>query len=160
MNNLLEKIGQHLNYPTELAPRGNTTDEYTTANGSIVEVHDPYRFLEDPSSNATKAWVAAERKLTAKYFKNCSARDEFKKELKDGINFPKIGLMKRHGDHYYYSYNSGLQNQAVYYKVKEKNSYEIDYDDPVKESEVFLDPNEFSNDGTASVFGMEWSPDD
>ena len=155
----LLRRGTQLNYPTELAPRGNTTDQYTTANGTIVEVRDPYRFLEDPSSNETKAWVAAERKLTTNFFKNCAARDEFKEQLQDSLDYPKIGLMKRHGDHYYYHYNSGLQNQAVYYKVSRKNSFEIDYDEPTKGSEVFLDPNEFSDDGIASVFGQVWSPD-
>lgn len=148
-----------MNYPTELAPRGNTTDQYITANGSTVEVHDPYRFLEDPSSNETKAWVAAERNLTATYFQNCKARKDFKDELQESLDYPKIGLMKRHGDYYYFNYNSGLQNQAVYYRVKQKNSFRIDYEDPTKGSEVFLDPNEFSKEGIASVFGINWSPD-
>lgn len=42
--------------------------------------------------------------------------------------------MKKHGDYYYYHHNTGLQNQNVYYRVKEKNTYQIDYSDPLKDS--------------------------
>ena len=49
--------GSELEYPTDLAPRGNQTDTYRTANGSLVTVEDPYRFLENPSSKETQAWV-------------------------------------------------------------------------------------------------------
>jgi prolyl oligopeptidase len=155
-------LGQRprLSYPTEQAPRGNTTDTYVTANGTKVEVRDPYRFLEDPESKETMAWVEAERNLTTAFLKTCKLRDKFKASLEESLNYPRFGLMKRHGDHYYYHHNSGLQNQAVYYKVKEKNSYEIGYDDPTKDSEVFLDPNTMSETGTASVASQRWSPDD
>ena len=48
-----------LRYPTELAPRGDTVDEYPTAAGGTEKVNDAYRFLEDPDAEPTKAWVAA-----------------------------------------------------------------------------------------------------
>lgn len=148
-----------LKYPIELAPRGDTVDDYTTANGSVVHVQDPYRFLEDPDSSATKMWVEAEKNLTDEYLKSCNYRSKFKQSLEESLNFPKTGLMKRHGDHYYFHHNTGLQNQGVYYRVKQKNSYKIDYKDPIKDSEVFLDPNTISDEGIASVFSMTWSED-
>lgn len=46
------------------------------------------------------------------------------------LNFPKSGLVRKHGDYYYFSYNSGLQNQAVLYRVKEKNTWRIDWKSP------------------------------
>lgn len=47
----------------------------------------------------------------------------------------------------------------MYYKVKAKNTYEINYDDPTSDSEVFLDPNTISEKGIASLGAMIWSPD-
>ena len=41
---------KYFDYPINLAPRMNVTDEYITANGTKVKVNDPYRFLEDPES--------------------------------------------------------------------------------------------------------------
>lgn len=75
-----------------------------------VQVRDPYRFLEDPESKETMAWVEAERELTNGYLEKCKLRDKFKTVMEESLNYPKFGLMKRHGDHYYYNYNSGLQN--------------------------------------------------
>ena len=49
----------NLQYPLDLAPRGDTVDEYPTAAGGVEKVNDAYRFLEDPDAEATKAWVTA-----------------------------------------------------------------------------------------------------
>jgi len=54
-----------IQYPFELAPRGDTVDEYLSADGKTpVKVADPYRFLEDPDSEPTKKWVEAQNVLT------------------------------------------------------------------------------------------------
>ena len=42
-----------LDYPNHLAPRGQATDYYRKADGGFATVRDPYRFLEDPDSEAT-----------------------------------------------------------------------------------------------------------
>lgn len=123
----------------------------------MVTVKDPYRFLEDPDSEETKAWVEAQRELTNGFLDKCTVKPKFKKVMTDCFNFPKMGLMKKQGDHYYYNYNSGLQNQAVYYRVKQKDTWRIDVNDPVKDSEVFLDPNYLSNEGIASLGVTSWS---
>src|SRR5439155_291537 len=46
-------------------PPARRSDQIDTLHG--VRIEDPYRWLEDPDSAETKAWVAAENALTAGY---------------------------------------------------------------------------------------------
>ena len=54
-----KKSWAQFNYPYDLAPRGDKVDNYTMSTGDIIEIGDPYRFLEDPDSVQTKKWVEA-----------------------------------------------------------------------------------------------------
>ena len=45
-----KKSWAQFNYPYDLAPRGDQVDNYTMSSGDIMEIGDPYRFLEDPDS--------------------------------------------------------------------------------------------------------------
>lgn len=57
---------------------------------SVVEelhgqlIADPYRWLEDPDSPETQAFVAAQNKLTSSVLEQCEAREPFK-ELFTGV---------------------------------------------------------------------------
>ena len=63
-----------LKYPA--APRGNVADDY---HGTSVA--DPYRWLEELDSPATRAWVGAEGKLTDDYLAGISARERLHKRI-------------------------------------------------------------------------------
>ena len=65
----------------------------------------------------------------------------------------------KHGDHYYFSYNSGLQNQAIIYKFDEPNVFAPNEEDPLQGTKQFLDPNTLAEDGTAALRKTVWSPD-
>ena len=86
-------------------------------------------------------------------------RDKFKKQMETCFNFPKVGLVHKQGDYYYFNYNSGLQNQAVLYRVKQKNTWNIDWEHPFFDAEVFLNPNSLSDEGIASLGTTAWSKD-
>lgn len=66
-------------------------------------------------------------------------------------NYPKYTCASKRGSRYFYSYNSGLQNQNVVYF---QNSLE-----KTEERKLFIDPNQFCKDGTISLQFLVFSND-
>lgn len=132
----------NLNYPD--TKKIDTVDVYF---GN--EVPDPYRWLEDDTSDETAEWVQSQNQVTNSYLSNIDFRDEVKARLTALEDYEKISAPFKRGDHYYFFKNDGLQNQSILYRVKEFG------DDP----EVFLDPNTFSEDGTTALGGLSFSDD-
>jgi prolyl oligopeptidase len=71
-------------------------------------VVDHYRFLEDPDSEATKAWVTAQNEITNKYLDTCELREKIRSKVTDVWNYEKVGIPNKHGEFYYFNYNTGL----------------------------------------------------
>lgn len=113
-----------------------------------TEVSDPYRWLENDTASDTKAWVAAENQVTQDYLAQIPFRNAMKSRLAKLWNYEKISAPFKEGQYTYYYKNDGLQNQSVLYREKEEGK-----------SEVFLDPNKFSVDGTTSLAGINFSKD-
>jgi len=109
-------------------------------------ISDPYRWLEDDRSEETEAWVTSQNKVTDMYLDQIPFRDDIEKRLEQLWDYEKYGSPFKEGDKYYYFKNDGLQNQYVLYGT----------DDVKAEGEVVLDPNTFSEDGTASLGGMSF----
>lgn len=131
-----------LNYPET-----KQADSASTYFGTLVQ--DPYRWLEDDRSEETGEWVKAQNQVTFGYLESIPFRDALKERLTELWNYEKIGAPWKEGDYIYFSKNDGLQNQYVIYRKKGENGT----------PEVFLDPNEFSEDGTTSLAGLSFSED-
>ena len=112
------------------------------------EVPDPYRWLEDDRSEETAAWVKSQNEVTFAYLNNISYRDKLKERLKELFDYERVNAPTRNGDYDYYYKNDGLQNQSVFYRIKEGGT-----------EEVFLDPNKFSDDGTISLTTTSFTDD-
>jgi len=125
-----------------------TRKETTTDHYFGTPVADPYRWLEDDRSEATKAWVIAQNKVTQDYLSKIPFRNAIKERLKKLMNYEKYSQPFKEGEYTYFYKNTGLQNQSVLYRQKEG-----------AEAEVFLDPNTFSKDATTSLAGINFSKD-
>lgn len=79
--------------------------------------------------------------------------------MTENWNFPKVGIPSKHGDHYFFGYNSGLMAQTQWYRIKQKGSYHVDNMDPLKDAELFMDPNTLSQDGKTQMGSTYWSDD-
>ena len=115
-----------------------------------TKVADPYRWLEDDNSQATAAWVEAQNKITSEYLSSLPAREKIKSRLEQLWDYPTEGAPSKHGNWYYISRNSGLQNQSVIYRKQSLTD---------TEEEVFLDPNTLSEDGTVALNTATFSKD-
>src|SRR5690606_30850736 len=110
------------------------------------EVADPYRWLEDDLSEETKDWVRRQNEVTYAYLEQIPFRESIRQRLETLWNYEKYSAPFQEGNYTYYFKNDGLQNQYVLYR-----------EDAQGNTEVFLDPNEFSADGTSSLAGIEFN---
>ena len=131
---------QGLQYPK--AAKDGTVDEYFG-----VKVADPYRWLENDTSQQTAAWVEAENKVTNAYLQKIPFRGKLLKRLTELVNYERISAPFKKNGKWYFSKNDGLQNQSVIYVMDELGG----------EPRVFLDPNKLSDDGTVALKGIEFS---
>ena len=139
---LVSAQGARLPYPE--TKKVDHVDDYF---GS--KIADPYRWLEDPNSAETQAWVEAQNRLTNAFLERIPARARIEARLTELWNYERYGLPSKQGPHYIYSRNDGLQNQAVLYRAAGLDS----------KPEVLLDPNTLSPDGTVALAGASFSDD-
>ena len=137
-----QKMIKPITYPP--ARKGDQVDDYHG-----VKVADPYRWLEELDSDETKRWVEAENKLTFGYLSEIPARPRIKDRLTKLWNYEKFGVPSKEGKNYFYTRNSGLQNQSVIYTVTALDG----------QPRLLLDPNALSADGTVALSGMSVSHD-
>jgi prolyl oligopeptidase len=128
-------------------PQAKKVDQVDDYHG--VKVADPYRWLEDPDSADSRAWIEAENRITFHYLEQIPQRTAIRERLTRLWNYERFGVPSKEGGRYFYSKNDGLQNQSVIYTVKSLSH----------EPRVLLDPNKLSEDGTVALSGRAVSND-
>ncbi|NEQ30771.1 MAG: S9 family peptidase [Leptolyngbya sp. SIO4C5] len=108
-----------------------------------VEVADPYRWLEDPNTEAVRQWIEAQNQVTFGYLKQLPQRDRIQQRLTELWNYERYSVPFKRGDRYFFYKNDGLQNQSVLYTLPSLEA----------EPRVLLDPNTLSEDGTVALQG-------
>ncbi len=113
------------------------------------KIADPFRWLEDDNADETKAWVEAENKITSAFLDAVPERARLKERLTKLWNYERFGTPFQQGGRYFFTRNSGLQNQRVLYMSDRHEA-------PPR---VLFDPNTLSADGTVSLAGYAVSDD-
>lgn len=113
-----------------------------------VPVADPYRWLEnDVRTDPTVAeWVARQNAVTNAYLATLPAREAFETRIRTLYDYERFGVPRKAGNRYFYSRNSGLQNQAVLFARDGLDG----------QPRMLIDPNAWSKDGATAL--AEWVP--
>ncbi|ELA9580651.1 S9 family peptidase [Vibrio parahaemolyticus] len=112
------------------------------------DIADPYRWLEDDRSEETAQWVSGQNSVTFDFLGQIPYRQQIRDLVANSQNYEKYSQPFVRGDYTYFYKNDGLQNQSVLYRRKGEG-----------ETEVFLDPNTFSEEGTTSLGEVSFSKD-
>jgi prolyl oligopeptidase len=128
-------------------PETKKVDSVDTYFGEAVA--DPYRWLENDTTEETSQWVKSQNDVTFGYLNSIPYRDKLRKRIEALNDYEKLSAPFKEGEYFYYYRNSGLQNHSVLYRRKGESG----------EPEVFLDPNTFSKDGTTRLAGVSFSKD-
>jgi prolyl oligopeptidase len=124
------------------AERGSVVDDYFG-----TRVPDPYRWLEQLDSPATRAWVQAQNRLSQPWLAALPQRAWIKQQLTALVDYPHFGIPVHEGGHYFFTYNSGRQNQSVLYTADALPA--ADHLPPG--ARVLLDPNMLRADATVAL---------
>ncbi|MVN86944.1 prolyl oligopeptidase family serine peptidase, partial [Deinococcus sp. HMF7620] len=135
--------------PVPVSLRGDHVDVYTNARGEAVPVPDPYRWLEDPDSDQTRAWVAEQNEVTEAFLAALPARAHYRQRLSALWDYAKPGAPWTRGGRSFRIYNPGLLNQPVLETAPA----------PTGPWRSLLDPNTLSGDGTVALAGASVSRD-
>ncbi len=127
---------EKFSYPK--APTSKQIDDYFG-----TKVPDPYRPLENPDAPATRKWIEAENALTFRYLEAIPERKRINERLTRLWNYEKYGVPFHEGGRYFFSKNTGLQNQSVIFTASALPG----------EPKMLLDPNTLSKDGTVALSG-------
>ena len=122
-------------------PLTATVDQADDYHGTVVK--DPYRWLEDDvrENPAVREWVDQQNEVTRRYLDAIAERERIRTRLTALWDYERYGLPNKESGRYFYSHNSGLQNQDVIYEQTTLDG----------EAKVLLDPNTWSEDGTVAL---------
>ncbi|MCH2122398.1 MAG: prolyl oligopeptidase family serine peptidase [Pirellulaceae bacterium] len=148
MVNVHEAMGQGSpsTLPAVVYPETRKVEQVDDYHGTRIA--DPYRWLEDPDSENTEAWVESQNEVTQAFFETIQSRESIRERLGELWNYAKFGLPEKRAGRYFYEANDGLQNQALLYVSEGLNA----------KGRLLLDPNELAEDGTVDLASWEVSP--
>lgn len=112
------------------------------------QIADPYRWLEDDVRNNPEVadWVERQNAVTDAYLARLPGRDWFRRRVGEIFDFARYSTPYQRGGRYFYTYNSGLQNQSPLYVRDGLDGAQ----------RLLIDPNTWAQDGATALDG--WLP--
>ena len=111
------------------------------------QINDPYRWLEDFTSNESLDWVKRQNKFTQNFIKKNKYKKNISRYLETIWGNESISIPYKVEGRTFYYFNDGSFQQS---KLMIKDCDQCD-------ARVLLDPNTFSEDGTVSLGGTSIS---
>jgi len=112
-------------------------------------VVDPYRWLEDGTSDEVRSWTAVQNALTAAHLGQAPARDRIRARLSELLTIGALGTPQPAGGRLLYVAREGRQNQPVL-RVRDGDG---------GADRIAVDPNLLSSEGTTALDWYYPSPD-
>jgi prolyl oligopeptidase len=115
------------------------------------EIADPYRWLEDDVRNNPEVaeWVERQNAVTDAHLAQLPARAWFKQRIGELYDYERFSTPVKRGGRYFYTRNSGLQNQSPLYVRESLDG----------EPRLLIDPNAWADDGATALSDWRASPD-
>lgn len=113
-----------------------------------VTVADPYRWLENLDSEATRHWVEMENHLSQPRLEAIPQRAWVKQRLTRLWNYERFDVPVKEGGRYFFLHNDGKQNQSVLFVSDSVDS----------PGRVLFDPNAVRVDATVALSEFKPSP--
>lgn len=126
-------------------PNAKQDPVFDDFHGSLI--HDPYRWLEDPQSDESRAWTEAQNKISRGFF-DPGLKANILQRLQTLSAYTRWSTPFKRAGALYFWCNQGLQNQPVLYRQAAHT-----------EAIEILDPNRLSESGIVSITHVEPSPD-
>jgi prolyl oligopeptidase len=109
-----------------------------------VTVHDPYRWLEDPTKPDVQAWMKAEDGYARAHLAQLPNRDALAQRFAEVFYFDAVSTPEHRGNRFFFTRKHKDKEKAIVYWKQGETGAE----------KVLLDPNTWSTDGSASVRGF------
>ena len=114
-----------------------------------VEIHDPYRWLEQERAPEVQAWMKAQNDFARGLLKNLPKRAELGQRFRELFDVERIGAPLKRGNRYFWTRKEvGKDKDAVLVRDGKRG-----------EPRVLLDPNTWSTDASVSLgsYSVSWN---
>ncbi len=114
-----------------------------------VKIVDPYRWLEDQQSPATRAWIDRQNEYTAGFLKEFPGRDAIARRLGELMKVDSVGMPVARGTRYFFSKQEAGRDLPVICLREGHAGDDV----------ILLDPHKLSSDGSKTVSLLDVSHD-
>jgi prolyl oligopeptidase len=125
-----------------------TRAEVVTDTVHGVKIEDPFRWLEDQDSPATRKWLEEQTAYMRKVLDQAPGKDRISKRLTELLRIDTMSPVANHGGRLFYWKRKAEQNQPVLF-MRQGSAPE----------QVLIDPNTMSTDGQVSAQVFDVSRD-